>query len=337
MSDSEHLDFRLLKYIVAVAEEGTFTAAAARLHLSQSALSTQIRALEVNLGIKIFDRERGTTLTAEGRVLLRYGREGLRTREHIVQTIQAIHAGRMTPLRLAFTPFVLNPLLKIVSDLYRELIPDSDIVPETGDTEEAITRLRDGECDAALVTLPINSEGMEVNILERDRLLVCMRNDDPLAAYDAVPATALDNKICIFTYQKHHPAAHERLVQMLAEVGVKPRPCRPTMNIDHVQWMVKEGGCCSIIRSGRPLKTGLTTRPIADLDWTVDSAIVCRESHGNPALALLIEELIKRHSIHSDLHEKKPVVSIRTRGTARRGKDQHGENQMALFTTKIGS
>ena len=99
MSVYEHLEFRLLKYIVAVAEAGTFTAAASRLHVSQSALSTQIRGLEDNLGIQIFDRERGTALTAEGKVLLRYGREALKTREHIVQTVQAIQAGRMTPLR----------------------------------------------------------------------------------------------------------------------------------------------------------------------------------------------------------------------------------------------
>ena len=56
MSVSEHLEFRLFKYIVAVAESRTFTAAAARLHVAQSALSTQIRGLEDNLGIKIFDR-----------------------------------------------------------------------------------------------------------------------------------------------------------------------------------------------------------------------------------------------------------------------------------------
>lgn len=334
MGDSEHLDFRLLKYIVAVAEEGTFTAAAARLHLSQSALSTQIRTLEDNLGIKIFVRDRGTALTAEGRVLVRYGREGLRTREHIVQTIQAIHAGRMMPLRLAFTPFVLNPLLKRVSDLYRELIPDSDILPESEDTDAAIERLRDGEYDAALVTLPIKDDRLEVNLLERDSLAVCMRSDDALAAYDAVPAAALNDKICIFTYQKHHPAAYERLVQMLAEVGARPRPCKPTMNIDHVQWMVKEGNCYSFLRAGRPLAPGLTTRPIADTEWTIDTAIVCRTDHGNPALALLIEELLKRQPNPSYLHEKKPVVSVGNRETARRAKGQRREDQIALFDVR---
>jgi DNA-binding transcriptional LysR family regulator len=337
MSDSEHLDFRLLKYIVAIAEEGTFTAAAARLHLSQSALSSQIRALEDNLGIKIFDRERGATLTPEGKVLRRYGKEGLRTRDHIVQTIQAIHAGRMTPLRLAFTPFVLNPLLKEASNLYRELIPDSEIFAESEDTEEAIARVRDGECDAALVTLPIQSDGLAVHVLERERLVVCMRIDDPLATKDAVPSSALDNKISVFTYQKHHPVAYERLVRMFAEIGITPRPCKPTMNIDHVQWMVKEGACYSLIRAGRPLASGLTTRPIEGIDWTIDTAIVCNNEHRNPALSLLIEELPKRYGMQPVIPDKKPVLSVRTNEGIKRTKGQNEKDQMALFDSKTAS
>ena len=334
MSDSEHLDFRLLKYIVAIAEAGTFTAAAARLHLSQSALSTQVRTLEDNLGIKIFDREHGTALTPEGKVLVRYGREGLRTREHIVQSVQAIHAGRMIPLRLAFTSFVLNPLLKTVSDLYRELIPDSDIVPESGDTEETISRLRDGECDAALLTLPINSDGLDINILERERLVVCMRNDDPLAMYEAVPASALNEKICVFTYQKHHPLAYERLIEMFAELGVNTRPCKPTMNIDHVQWMVKEGGCYSLIRAGRHLAPGLISRPIAEAEWTIDTAIVCRTDHRNPALSLLIEELAKVYPESVRSHDKKPVASVRVRETIKLSKSKSEDDQIPLFSSK---
>lgn len=332
MGVSEYLDFRLLKYIVAVAEEGTFTAAAARLHLSQSALSTQIRLLEENLGIKIFDRERGTTLTAEGKVLLRYGRDGLRTRDHIVDTIQAIHAGKMKPLRLGFTPFVVNPLIKVVTDLYRDLIPDSEIVPESDATEDVVAWLRDGECDAALVTLPINSEALEFTVLERHRLLVCMRADDPLAAEEEVPAAALDEKISIFTYQKHHPLAYDLLTQMFGELGVTPRPCKPTMNIDHLQWMVKETGCYSLIRAGRPLAQGLTTKPIAEVDWTIDTAIACRKDHGNPALSLLIEELKKRYDIRPLSPEKKPPVSVGVQGGTRSRKGDKSQVQMPLFS-----
>jgi DNA-binding transcriptional LysR family regulator len=333
MSVSEYLDFRLLKYIVAVAEEGTFTAAAARLNLSQSALSTQIRLLEENLGVKIFDRERGTTLTAEGKVLLRYGREGLKTRDHVVETIRAIHAGRMNPLRLGFTPFVLNPLLKTVTDLYRDLIPDSEIVPESDTTQEVVAWLRGGECDAALVTLPINSEGLELTVLERHRLVVCMRTDDPLAAEEEVPAAALDGQICIFTYQKHHPIAYERLIQMFGELGVTPRDCKPTMNIEHVQWMVKERGGYSLIRAGRHLAHGLTTRPIAGVNWTIDTAIACKKDHGNPALALLLEELRRKYDIRPESSEKKPPVSVGVQAVTRSRKDDKNNVQFPLFST----
>lgn len=334
MSVSEHLDFRLLKYIVAVAEEGTFTAAAARLNLSQSALSTQIRALEDNLGIKIFDRERGTTLTSEGRVLLRYGREGLRTRDHIVETVQAIRAGKVKPFRLAFTPFVLNPLLKTVTDLYRELIPDGEVIPQSDGTEEVVSWLQRGETDAALLTLPIEAEGLEITILERHQFAVLMRTDDPLASEESVPIAALDNKLSIFTYQKHHPVAYERLIGMFAEFGVNIRPCNPTTNIDHVQWMVKEGGCYSLIRIGRPLVNGLTSRPIAEVDWTIDTALVCREGHGNPALALLVEELCRRFNIQADYGMKKPPSGVSMRSAKSSRKDANKDVQIPLFTSR---
>jgi DNA-binding transcriptional LysR family regulator len=331
MSVYDHLEFRLLKYIVAIVEAGTFTAAAARLHVSQSAVSTQIRALEDVLGIQIFVREGGTALTPEGKILLRYAREGLKTREHIVQAVQAIHAGRLMPLRLGFTPFVHKSLLRSVSDLHKEVLPDCEMMPESGDTDEITVRVREGSLDAVIVTLPVIGDDLQVKVLERERLVVCMRNDDPLAEYETIPAGALDEKICIFAYQRHHPAAYARLVEMFKEIGITPRPCKPTMNIDHIQWMVKEGICYSLIRAGRPLVNGLVTRPIAGADWTIDTALVSRTEDGNPALSLFIEELTKHFWTTAETPEKKPVVSVRVREVAKRTVGRQQENQLALF------
>lgn len=145
----EHLEFRLLKYIVAIADVGSFTAAAAKLHLAQSSLSTQVGQLEDVLGILIFDREHGNTPTPEGKVLIRYAREGLKTRERIVRTVQAIHAGKLMPLRLGFTPFVQKALLNAVTGMYRELLPESEFIPESGDTDELTNRIRQDSLDAA--------------------------------------------------------------------------------------------------------------------------------------------------------------------------------------------
>ena len=331
MSVYEHLEFRLLKYIVAVAESRTFTAAALRLHVAQSALSTQIRGLEDNLGIKVFDRERGTALTAEGKVLVRYGREALKTRQHIVDTVQAIQAGRMTPLRLGFTPFVHRVFLHSVSVLYKELIPDSEIVPESVEAGEIGARIRDVDLDAVLLTLPIADDHLRVNVIDRERLLVCMRDDDPLAELEAVPPSALNEKLSIFRYQRHHPAAYEQILQMFKQVGITPRPCNPTMNIEHIQWIVREGACYSLMRAGRPLISGLVTRPIVGVDWTVDTALVSRPDKNKPALSLLIEELVKQSKQTTDVPEMRPVLTVRDRELPKTAAGRSDRSQLALF------
>jgi DNA-binding transcriptional LysR family regulator len=326
----EYLEFRLLKYIVAVVDAGGFTAAAQKVHVSQSTLSTQIGQLEDVLGIRVFDREHGTRLTSEGKVLVRYAREGLRTRERIVRTVQAIHAGKLMPLRLGFTQFVDKTLLKSVTELYRELLPESEFVPDSGDTDELTDRIRESSLDAALVTLPILDHGLDIHVVEREQLVVCMRSDDPLADRESLPPDLLDSKISEFTYQQHHPTAYVRLVEMFQELGVTLRPSRPTLNIDHIQWMVKEGVCYSLMRAGRPLMNGLVTRPIAGVDWTMDTAFVTKAEHENPALSWFVEELQKHFKVAPEI-PRKPVASARGRHGEENPGDRASSNQLALF------
>lgn len=338
MSVYDHLEFRHLRYILAVAEEGSFTAAAAKLHVAQSAISTQIRALEDVLEIRIFERDRdGVTLTTEGEVLVGFAREGLQTREHIIQTLRAIRLGTLLPLRLGLSPFIQKGLLGSVSDLYKKMLPHCEIMPESGDTEELTKWVRQDSLDAAIVTLPISSDDLQVNVLERERLVVCMRSDDPLTEYDAVPAAALDNKLKIFAYQRHHPAAYLDLVERLKEMNVTLRTCKPTLNLDHVQWMVREGACYSFIRVGRPLLNGLVTRPIAGAEWTIDSALVSRIGNRHPALSLFIRELNKHFRQTTQIPERKPVLSVKIAEVSKRkmiGKSS--ANQQTLFALQDG-
>ena len=83
MSDS--LEFRLLKYIVAVAETSNFTRAAERLFLAQPSLSKQIRDLEEEIRFPIFDRSReGVRVTLAGEMIVAYAKETLRSRDEPV-------------------------------------------------------------------------------------------------------------------------------------------------------------------------------------------------------------------------------------------------------------
>jgi len=331
MSIDDHLEFRLLKYFVAVVEAGTFTAAAARLHVAQSAVSTQIRALEDILNVTLFDRDHGNSLTAEGRLMFHYAKSSLKTRTRFIQTLQAIHAATLQPLRLGFSPFVQKTLLHSVSGVHKEVLPDCEMIPESGDTDQIIERIRSSKLDAALVTLPVSEDDLEAHVLERESLVVCMRNTDPLAEYEAVSPSSLNNKISIFTYQRHHPTAYDRLVKMFAEIGITPRPCEPTLNVEHVQWMIREGHCYSLIRAGRTLMNGLVTRPIAGVDWTIDTALVLRADNENPALSLFVDELTNRFRQSPEIPEKKPVVSVRVRATRPKASREKEGDQIDLF------
>jgi hypothetical protein len=118
---------------------------------------------------------------------------------------------------------------------------------------------------------------------------------------------------------------------MFNGLGINLRPCKPTMNIDHIQWMVKEGVCYSLMRAGRPLMNGLVTRPIAGVDWTIDTAIVTKADNENPALAWFIEELTKHFRTGAEIPGRKPVASVPMREVAKKRANATGEDQLALF------
>ncbi len=310
----DFLEFRHLASIVGIAEYGTFTAAAPHLNIVQSALSRQIRELEDQLRVQIFEPG-SATLTAAGESLLVYARRALAEREEVVIAAVAIHQAALQPLRLGFSPFVDKCVLGTVTRAYRDLFPKGDISPETGDTNELLDRLKEGILDAALVTLPLSPDGYQVRQIMHEPLVVCLRKDDPLAEYQEIPPAALNERLAVFSDPRHHPLAHQRLMEMLQEQGIKPRMSNPTFNSEHVQWMVREKLCLALIARHEVLHGDLTSRPIQGVQWTIDSAVVYRTESQQKALPVLLRDLERRFSVAA---EKKPPHSVR----AEKGQEQ---------------
>ena len=64
--------------------------------------------------------------------------------------------------------------------------------------------------------------------------------------------------------------------------------------MEHVQWLVQEGHCYSLVREKRRLLSGLVAHPIAGVNWTIDSALISRKDNRHPALPLLIRDLAEQ-------------------------------------------
>ena len=299
MSDYDQLEFRHLKYIQAVAEEGSFTAASSRVNISQSTISTQIKQLEDVLGVEFFARDREVALTPFGQILLAAGRDLLDLREEVIDILRALGTGEIMPLRLGFSSLVEKRMLGSTTDIIRRTFPFCDILTDGDEVQALVARVEAGDLDGALVTLPIeHTSNLTTRIIERDPLYVCMRCDDPLSEHDAIPAHPLNGKLSLFQYPKAHQAAYIRMLELLDGVGVTPKKSNPTSDRDHIQWMVLQRQCYAFVRKGAKLMSGLTCRPIHGVDWTVDTAVIVKPRSQHPGMVMLLREL-KKHSVQA--------------------------------------
>jgi DNA-binding transcriptional LysR family regulator len=273
MSDS--LEFRLLKYIVAVAETSNFTRAAERLFLAQPSLSKQIRDLEEEIKFPLFDRSRdGVKITAAGEMVLAYARETLRAREELVTMARAVHLGEVPPLRLGFSSFVSPSLLQSFRERYQSMFPGCEIQLAGGDLNNLLQRMKQRSLDCTILPMPIESDIYHVQQISQSPLVVCLRSDDPLASQTQLDANEVATRIKIFRDPQLQPAAHARLIEMFHEIGMQMRVACSASTSSDIQWMVKAGYGLALIDQMAPLESGLTTRPIAEVNWTVDTAFV---------------------------------------------------------------
>jgi DNA-binding transcriptional LysR family regulator len=169
-----------LVYFVAVAETRHFTRAAERTHVAQPSLSQQIRALERELGARLFSRARGNiALTDAGEALLPLARRILAdadTARHEVQELAQLRRGRV---RLGATPSVCTGLLPEVLREYHRRHPGIHLLVEEGGSRDLVRELATGSLDLALIILPLQSHdpALATTELLREELVVASAAD----------------------------------------------------------------------------------------------------------------------------------------------------------------
>jgi DNA-binding transcriptional LysR family regulator len=146
------VELRQLEYFVAVAEEANFTRAAARVHISQSGISAQIRELERQLGATLFDRSgRAATLTVAGEAALTHARAALAAADRVRQAVDQVTGllrGRLVVGMV--TACTVEPLFDALASFHRAH-PGIDIELFEDNSDRLIDRVRDGSADLALV------------------------------------------------------------------------------------------------------------------------------------------------------------------------------------------
>jgi len=150
------MDARQMEYIVAVEEEGSFTKAAARHHIAQSALSHQVARLEAELGVRIFDRtSRSVRLSDAGQVLLPYARQVLQDIANARAALDALAGVMRGSLRIGMTQTAgrARDLVALIGKFHNRH-PGIELTTMTGPGGELIENVHNGALDIALAALP---------------------------------------------------------------------------------------------------------------------------------------------------------------------------------------
>jgi DNA-binding transcriptional LysR family regulator len=275
------MELRHLRYFVAVAEELHFRRAAERLYVAQPAVSEQIRKLEAELGVRLFDRtHRSVALTEPGKALLAEARRVLQMAE------VAQHAARNASdragqrLRIGYVPDVLPSSVPHALQRLAAAAARIDISLETGTPLGLIGEVRDGGLDAAVVALPAPTKGLRVTPLGRQPLVAALPTTDVRGLEAGLTLERLDPERLIVLPREANPALHDAVVSVCRGAGVSPALVEAgEPRVEAVLLAVAAGGGAALLPasiSERYAIPGVRLVELAGVEPAFESAIVTR-------------------------------------------------------------
>src|SRR6201998_840394 len=186
---------RQLQYLKLLAEQGSFGRAAESVHVTQPTLSAGIQELERTLGAPVVDRARsGVILTAVGEEAVQRAGDILARAEDLVQAARSAGQPLTGRFRLGVIPTIAPFLLPKALPLLRERFPALKLFLREDLTHKLIEGLKSGTLDAALIALPYDTSGLDVETVGEDELLAMAPANHPLTAAKRVPVSVLQTE-----------------------------------------------------------------------------------------------------------------------------------------------
>jgi DNA-binding transcriptional LysR family regulator len=282
-------ELRQLGYFVAVAEERSVTRAAARLHITQQSLSQQIRTLEAQLGVALFERSpRGVELTDVGAVLLREARPVLAQAERAVDAVRRAARGEQAELRVGFLGSVANYFMPPVVRAFRERHPGVTLHAEDVAIAALVAGVRDGALDAGLSRPPLVDD-LATEVVLSEPVAAVLPEDHPLAGRDELTLAELADEPWVLTPRASWPPWHRKYDEDFARAGYRPRVVQRGTTPQGLLALVAAGvGVTRLPLSSRSLRDGgVAFVPLAGEEACV--VLVSRPDAANPALPALRE------------------------------------------------
>ena len=285
------MELRQLRSFVVVAEELHFRRAAERLHLAQPSVSQQIRSLEAELGVALFDRNRrGAALTPAGVALLAEARDLLSRADRAVAVARATGSGERGRLRMSLTRSLTGGIAGAIVAAYRHRYPDVELALSLGTTMLHAEQLHSGELDVAFVRPPLEDPALEELRLEREPMVCVLPSGHRLTRRATVRPCDLDGEPLVWWPETHGPGAWREVRREVCGEPPWPPLARAEPEEERIVSAVAEGAGISFImlERSRSLRIpGAVYRRFAPPEPTMGIALAWRRGDTLRTLARL--------------------------------------------------
>jgi DNA-binding transcriptional LysR family regulator len=292
------MELRHLRYFVEVARQESVTKAAAQLHVSQPALSRQIRDLEEELGVGLFEHHaRSVKLTAAGHVFYEEAQMALQRVHEAVETVKRFAGAQTGELQVGYAPSLSMEILPQALRRFQMKCPNVKMQLQDLTTEEMIVQLRSGTLHAALLVRPAAgslASGLEYREIVRHRPCVAMSVTHELAGHGPISASTLAGKNLLVYSREHYPEHHSWIESVLK--GVSPRP-RIVGEYDSSTSLVAaiDSGCgVALVHDGFNAMSGfrLCLRSIDDGTHDFSFGVAWRRDEPSPFTRRFVEAVV---------------------------------------------
>jgi len=232
------MDIRLLRLFCVVARQGSLVAASRILHLTPSALSHGLKALEAQLGCRLFERVgKKLLLNQAGEQLLAQSQSPLAALDAAEESLKRLGKWGQTRLRIGASSSACQHIVPgVIRDL-KKACPSVQLLVESGDTPQMITMLHQNRIDIALGVAPENDPALEIRPIFKDELLFAFAASHRWAAATALSREELRTQPLIL-YQRSSLTA-QWVDQYFRDLDIVPSTIMEIANVEAIKELVK--------------------------------------------------------------------------------------------------
>jgi LysR family transcriptional regulator, benzoate and cis,cis-muconate-responsive activator of ben and cat genes len=293
-----------LRAFVAVAECLSFSKAAQRLHVSQPALSNQIRILEEDFDAKLFVRNRRTvSLSAIGKDILDDAERLLSDVEEIKQRVRRVSKGAVGMLRIGFVASATPEIIPRMTISFRKNFPDAKLELKNIPTVQQVDALRRRMLDVGIVRLPLREPDIEVFPLSSEPFAIVFPKQHPLRVHPSLSVRSLQEEPFISYSERLAPAFFQHWTGLCRKAGFTPRSVQEVAEMETASALVSAGVGVAILPEGvaRRYSRSLVVVPLKEERIRSEIGIAFLKLNPPPLVRRLVESattagLLKRRS-----------------------------------------